>query len=113
VLLVDVRTPAEYHGTDLLPPVTRGGHIPGAINLPAMDLFRPGKPGALMGRRGLRRVFAAHGIVPGDRIVVYCQDGARSSLVATALHQSGYPSVSLYYLSYANWQADPGLPVTR
>src|ERR1019366_71372 len=27
VKLLDVRTPAEFHGTDLIPPDTRGGHI--------------------------------------------------------------------------------------
>jgi thiosulfate/3-mercaptopyruvate sulfurtransferase len=112
VLLVDVRTPAEYDGTQLLPPVTRGGHIPGAINLPTADLFVPGNPSMLMGRTGLLGVFHAHGLLPGDRIIVYCHDGARSSLVATALKQSGYPSVGLYYLSYADWQLDPGLPVS-
>lgn len=113
VLLVDVRSAAEYDGTDLVSPVTRGGHIPGAINLPETDLFVPGRPNVLMGRSGLVKVFSAHGVRAGDRIVVYCQDGARSSLVASALKQSGYPSVSLYYLSYVNWQSDPDLPVAK
>jgi thiosulfate/3-mercaptopyruvate sulfurtransferase len=111
VLLVDVRTPAEYDGTKLQPPVVRGGHIPGAINLPATDLLTPGDRDALMGWQGLLGVFHDHGVVPGERIVVYCHDGARSSLVASALTQLGYPSVDLYYLSYVNWQSDPNLPV--
>lgn len=113
VILLDVRSPAEYRGAKLIPPVTRGGHIPGAVSLPETLLFTAGTPGTLMGRPGLARLFTAHGLTSRDRIVVYCQDGARSSLVAAALSQSGYPSVSLYYLSYVNWQADPRLPVQK
>ncbi|MGH7918919.1 MAG: sulfurtransferase [Candidatus Dormibacteraceae bacterium] len=113
VRLVDVRSPQEYNGTDLLPPVTRGGHIPGAINLPETQLFVSGQPNLLMDEAGLRKLFAAHHLTAGDKIVVYCQNGARSSLVATMLKQSGYPSVGLYYLSYVDWQSDPNLPVVR
>ena len=111
VLLVDVRTPAEYDGTDLVPPITRGGHIPGAINLPDGELFVNGSSGTLLDRAALISLFEDHGVVPGKRIIVYCHDGAKSSLVASVLTQVGYPSVGLYYLSYVNWQEDPQLPV--
>jgi thiosulfate/3-mercaptopyruvate sulfurtransferase len=112
VLLVDVRTPAEYDGAHLLPPVTRGGHIPGAINLPTADLFVPAEPNVLMDRTAPTCGLPRHWLLPSDRIIIYCHDGARSSLVATALKQSGYPSVGLYYLSYTDWQLDPDLPVS-
>jgi hypothetical protein len=33
-------------------------------------------------------------------------DGAKSSLAAGALIDAGYTNVSLYYLSYLDWQSD-------
>ncbi|MGH2349060.1 MAG: sulfurtransferase [bacterium] len=112
-LVIDVRSPQEYAGTRLLPPVTRGGHIPDAINLPLPELFVPGRDSLLRGRSGLANAFRSRGIDPAKPIIVYCQDGARSSLAALALIEAGYSSVSLYYLSYADWQSDPMLPVVK
>ena len=41
VILLDVRTPAEFAGCFLLPGIKRGGHIPGAINLPLKNILTP------------------------------------------------------------------------
>ena len=41
VTLLDVRTSAEYDGCLLLPGIKRGGHIPGARNLPLINFFTP------------------------------------------------------------------------
>ena len=41
VTLLDVRTVGEFDGCVLLPPVTRGGHIPGARNLPVENILTP------------------------------------------------------------------------
>jgi thiosulfate/3-mercaptopyruvate sulfurtransferase len=111
--ILDVRSPQEYAGTRLLPPVTRGGHVPGAVNLPLPELFVAGRDNRLMGPSDLAKVFRFHGIDLGRPIIVYCQDGARSSLAALALLEAGYPSVSLYYLSYLDWQSDPMLPIAK
>ena len=46
-------------------------------------------------------------------IVVYCHDGAESSLAALALLDAGYTDVSLYYRSFEDWSRDPSLPVAR
>lgn len=112
-MLIDVRSPQEYAGTVLFPRITRGGHIPGAINLPLPKLFVPGSTNQLMAPADLARVFRTHGVDPSKRIIVYCQDGARSSLAALALIEAHYPSVALYYLSYADWQSDRMLPVVK
>jgi thiosulfate/3-mercaptopyruvate sulfurtransferase len=112
-VLLDVRAAAEFDGTVLLPPVTRGGHIPGAVNGSSSQLFASGTSGDLASPATIRQRFESDGVVPGRTIIVYCQDGARSSLVASVLRQIGYPSVELYYLSYADWQADPQRPVIR
>lgn len=63
-LVVDVRTPQEF----------RGGHFPGALNLPLDSL-----------QNGLRKLGQK------DRpIVVYCASGMRSRMARRILHSNGY-----------------------
>ena len=107
--LVDVRTPAEYNGELLLPGDARPGHIPGAINLPEGEFFD--NDGLILDTPELQELFRSRGIVESRPVLVYCHDGAKSSLGATLLVQCGYPDVSLYYLSYKDWSQNPNLPV--
>ncbi|MGD0076378.1 MAG: rhodanese-like domain-containing protein [Candidatus Binataceae bacterium] len=115
VTLLDVRTVGEYDGCVLLPGITRGGHIPGARNLPVENLLTPQASASdfffLDPPDQLRRIFSNFALKPNDKIVVYCHDGAKSSLAATALIDAGYKNVSLYYLSYLDWQSNPANPV--
>ena len=109
--LIDVRSPQEYDGTDVLPGIKRPGHIPGAVNLPLNLLFA--SPTTLKDPASLKATFAAHKIDPRTTLIFYCQDGARSSLGALAAVQAAYPYVRLYYLSYLDWQSDPNDPVEK
>ena len=115
VTLLDVRTPPEYDGCLLLPGIKRGGHIPGARNLPLENIFTPqaGNPDLsfLDAPAKLYSIFLSSELHHRDRIIVYCQDGAKSSLVAMAIIEAGYTDVSLYYLSYLDWQDNPTNPV--
>ena len=115
VALIDVRTPAEYDGCLLLPGITRGGHIPGARNLPIANLLTPqnSEPqfSFLDSPLELLAIFDKFGLYRDQQIIVYCQDGAKSSLAATALIDAGYSDVSLYYLSYLDWQSVAANPV--
>jgi thiosulfate/3-mercaptopyruvate sulfurtransferase len=111
--LVDVRTPDEFDGKDVVPPDTRGGHIPGAQNLPIEEFFLPGQPNELMSPMELAGFFASAGLFADQHIIVYCQDGAKSSLAALAMLNARFQNFQLYYLSYRNWQEDPDLPVVK
>ncbi|HEX4303372.1 MAG TPA: rhodanese-like domain-containing protein [Rhizomicrobium sp.] len=113
VTLIDVRTPAEYDGTDAFPGITRPGHIPGAVNLPIAELFEKTHANDLLDPARLADVFAAHRIDRKKTIIFYCQDGARSSLGALAAKEADYPHVELYYLSFLDWQSDPKDPVDK
>lgn len=65
--LIDVRSPAEF----------RGGHVPGAKNLPLQSLRNR------MGEIG-----------PKDReVVVYCASGSRSGSASSQLRAAGFASV--------------------
>jgi thiosulfate/3-mercaptopyruvate sulfurtransferase len=108
VKILDVRTPEEFSGQKLLPGDARPGHIPGARNVPVETFF---SQGLIVSNEALRVLFAAAGLAPGDTLIVYCHDGAKSSLAATLLVQCGFSQVNLYYLSYQDWSQNPALPV--
>jgi thiosulfate/3-mercaptopyruvate sulfurtransferase len=108
--LVDVRTPEEFRGERLSMPdypnegAMRGGHIPGAKNVPwarAVDpqthLFRPAEE--------LRQIYEEEqGLRPGDDIVTYCRIGERSSHSWFVLaYLLGYDKVRNYDGSWTEW----------
>ncbi|MEW6282443.1 MAG: rhodanese-like domain-containing protein [Candidatus Eremiobacterota bacterium] len=108
VQIVDVRTPAEFNGQLLLPGDARPGHIPGAVNVDENRIFNQG---VLRSTQELRALFESAGLSPARRTVVYCHDGAKSSLIASFLVELGWSDVSLYYDSYQDWSKDLSLPV--
>jgi len=107
--IVDVRTPGEYTGKDNNPPVPRPGHIPNAINVPLQNLLDAS--GNVPPNPQLRAAFLRYGVDPRKRLMFYCYDGARSSLVATMAVKAGFSAVNLYYLSFLDWSSNPNDPV--
>jgi thiosulfate/3-mercaptopyruvate sulfurtransferase len=107
--LVDVRSPKEYTGELLHMPnypqegATRGGHIPGAVNIPwAMAVnetdstFKPAEE--------LRALYEGQGIKPDEKVIAYCRIGERSSLTWFVLkYLLGYPNVKNYDGSWTEW----------
>ena len=83
VLLIDVRTPAEY----------RAGHIAGAINRPLNDLGRH-----------------VAEISPEREVVLYCSSGFRSAMGVMALQLEGRHQVKGFAPSIEGWKA-AGEPV--
>jgi thiosulfate/3-mercaptopyruvate sulfurtransferase len=113
IAIVDVRPPAEYDGRVRLPGDERSGHIPGARNLPLAEYFDPEQPTYLLPPDALRQRFEQAGLRPAQPVIVYCHDGAQSSLAALAMVDAGYTNVSLYYNSFENWSQDFALPVAQ
>ena len=107
--LVDVRSPEEYRGERLHMPdypnegALRGGHIPGAANVPwgraARDdgTFRPADE--------LREIYEEEaGLTPEDDVVAYCRIGERSSHTWFVLrYLLGYDRVRNYDGSWTEW----------
>lgn len=106
----DARTAAEYSGEDLRKN-RRGGHLPGASNLPHTRLL--GEGNRLRSASELRAMLEEVGLRPGDRIVTHCDGGGRAALAALAAVRAGYAEVSAYYLSFSDWAADESCPVQR
>ncbi|HEY7727625.1 MAG TPA: sulfurtransferase [Candidatus Eisenbacteria bacterium] len=118
--LIDVRTPQEFTGERTHMPeypqegVLRGGHIPGARNVPWGRAVDPAT-GAFKDAAALRAIYETEtGLTRGDDIVVYCRIGERSShtwFVLTFL--LGYPRVRNYDGSWTEWGNAVGLPIER
>lgn len=80
------------------------GHIPGALNLPAADLWTPS--GRLRSPAALVRILEEAGVPAGAQAVVYCGAGVLSALTFFAFAELGlHPR--LYVGSWSEWARDP------
>lgn len=106
-VLLDVRTPEQYAGARAgVDPVA--GHVPGAVNLPAMAAVAP--DGRLQHPDALRRIFAAAGATADAEIAVYCSSGIAAMHTALALAHAGIDAV-VYPGSWSQWSNTRGRPV--
>jgi thiosulfate/3-mercaptopyruvate sulfurtransferase len=118
--LIDVRSPPEYSGERMHMPeypnegALRGGHIPGAANVPWARAVNV-EDGTFKSAEELRRIYEEEAkLSPGDDVVVYCRIGERSShtwFVLTNL--LGYRRVRNYDGSWTEWGNLVGAPIER
>ena len=108
VRLVDVRSPKEFTGEILAPPeyptehAQRGGHIPGAVNIPWSQAVR--EDGTFKSFEDIRKLYEDKGITANRDIVAYCRIGERSSFTWFVLkYLLGYPNVRNYDGSWTEW----------
>jgi thiosulfate/3-mercaptopyruvate sulfurtransferase len=107
--LVDVRSPGEYSGELLHMPnypqegATRGGHIPGAVNIP-WSMAVNEADSTFKSPEELRSLYEGNAIQPDEDIIAYCRIGERSSLTWFVLkYLLGYPNVKNYDGSWTEW----------
>ncbi len=118
--LVDVRSPQEYSGERLHMPeypnegALRGGHIPGAKNIPWAKAVNP-EDGTFKPASELKKLYQEENdLRPGDNIIAYCRIGERSShtwFVLTNL--LGYKNVRNYDGSWTEWGNLVGAPIEK
>lgn len=116
--LVDVRSPQEYRGELLHMPgypqegALRGGHIPGAKNIPWAQAVR--EDGTFKSVEELRALYEGQGITPDKDIIAYCRIGERSSHTWFVLtYLLGYPNVRNYDGSWTEWGNLVGAPIEK
>ena len=118
--MVDVRSPEEYRGERMHMPeypnegAMRGGHIPGAKNVPwgrAVDT----ESHTFKSAAELRAIYEKEcGFSPSDEVVAYCRIGERSShswFVLTYL--LGFEKVRNYDGSWTEWGNLVRAPIER
>ena len=118
--LVDVRSPGEFTGEMLHMPdypqegALRGGHIPGALNVPWSRAVRD--DGTFKSRDELEQLYLQEAkLAPkAEKIIAYCRIGERSSHTWFALkYLLGFNNVKNYDGSWTEWGNLVAAPVEK
>ena len=108
--LVDARPAARFRGEVPEPrPGLRGGHMPGACNVPFASLVNP--DGTLKSAEELKAMFEAAGVDLAKPIVTSCGSGVSASVLALALARLGREDVAVYDGSWTEWGGRADTPV--
>ncbi len=99
LIILDVRSAAEFAGQSGYPCDARHGHLPGARNLDLQELLA-------LDVEGIRR---AVGAPVGSEVIAYCHSGARSATAVALLRAAGYEARN-YAGSWHEWSREASLP---
>lgn len=107
--IADARPAGRFAGTDPEPrPGMRGGHMPGARNVPATSLSRDG---SLLPVAELRAALEAAGIDLSKAIVTSCGSGVTAAVISLALESVGHTDHRLYDGSWSEWGGRGDTPI--
>ncbi|AFZ73369.1 sulfurtransferase [Natronobacterium gregoryi] len=115
--MVDVRSPEEFSGEIIAPEglqetAQRGGHIPGASNVPVTTNLRD--DGRFKRPDELEETYADAGIDGDKSVVTYCRVGERSAIAWFALHELlEFEDVHNYDGSWTEWGNLIRAPIER
>ncbi len=105
--LLDARDAGQYTAARRRGP--RGGHIPGAVNLPR-ERFTA-EAGGFLTLDELRARVEKEGVRPDRPVVAYCNGGVAATVLLFNLARLGYTNLANYDGSWNEWGARLDLPV--
>ena len=107
--IADARPAGRFTGKDPEPREgMRSGHMPGACNLPALELSQDG---FLLPLSELRDKFRSAGIDLDKPVVTTCGSGVTAAVITLALDSLGHTSNRLYDGSWSEWGSRGDTPV--
>src|SRR6202030_4759089 len=115
--LVDVRSVDEFTGKIIAPPgmsetAQRGGHIPGAANIPWAQAAN--EDGTFKSPEALKALYEGKGVTGKNEVIAYCRIGERSSHTWFVLkYLLGYKNVRNYDGSWTEWGNLVGAPIEK
>ncbi|WP_454715996.1 3-mercaptopyruvate sulfurtransferase [Caulobacter segnis] len=108
--IIDARAAGRFEGKDPEPRAgLRGGHMPGARNIPLSALLGP--DATMLPVDQLKTVFEKAGVDIDKPIVSTCGSGITASVVALALARLGKPRSAVYDGSWTEWGGLADVPV--
>ncbi len=118
-LLMDMRTPEEYHGERVSPKwfevdygAVRKGHIPGAKHLFYVKLLNEDESFKPINQLG--QSFNEIGVSPDKELVFYCRLSHRGTMGwFVAKYLLGFPRAKVYDGSWTEWGSMVGMPITN
>jgi thiosulfate/3-mercaptopyruvate sulfurtransferase len=110
--ILDARSAGRFRGTEPEPrPGLRGGHIPGAHNLPFNELTSA--DGRLLPVDVLRRRFTEAGLDLDRDVIASCGSGVSACVLGLGLELLGHHRWAIYDGSWAEWGRAEGPPIER
>lgn len=109
IQIADARGPGRFTGDQPEPrPGMRSGHMPGAKNIPFMQLS---ENGFFKNQTSLRDALQSAGVDPDKPTVTTCGSGVTAAVITLALASLGNEDTKLYDGSWSEWGALENTPI--